>query len=124
MSELDDALQAILDAGMDGVIATNTTVSREALNAYPSVNPQTAAESGGLSGAPLEDMSTAMVAKIVERTAGRLPVIGVGGIMDAASAQRKLDAGAVLVQVYSGLVYAGPGLVQQIVKGLAPDPKG
>lgn len=119
--ELDDALKAILDAGMDGVIATNTTVSREPLAAYAGLNPQTAAETGGLSGAPLEAMSTAMVKKIVQRTGGKLPVIGVGGIMDAASARRKLDAGAVLVQVYTGLVYAGPGLVQQIVRGLKTD---
>ena len=99
----------------------NTTVSRASLGAYAGLNPQTAAETGGLSGAPLEAMSTAMVKKIVERTAGKLPVIGVGGISDAASAQRKLDAGAVLVQVYTGLIYTGPGLVQQIVKGLKPD---
>jgi len=119
-AELDDALEAILNAGMDGVIATNTTVSREPLAAFPGVDSQTAAESGGLSGAPLEAMSTAMVKKIVQRTGGKLPVIGVGGITDAASAQRKLDAGATLVQVYTGLVYAGPGLVQQIMRGLKP----
>ena len=119
-SELDDALDAILAAGMDGVIATNTTVSRASLQTYPGINPQTAAENGGLSGTPLETMSTAMVMKIVQRTGGRLPVIGVGGISDAASAQRKLDSGAVLVQVYTGLVYAGPGLVQQIMRGLKP----
>ncbi len=121
--ELDDALDAILNAGMDGVIATNTTVSRAPLGAYAGLNPQTAAESGGLSGTPLEAMSTAMVAKILQRTAGRLPVIGVGGITDAASARRKLDAGAALVQVYTGLVYAGPGLVQQIMRGLTQSPE-
>ncbi len=120
-AELDDALDSILTAGMDGVIATNTTVSREPLAAYAGLNPGTAAELGGLSGAPLEAMSTAVVAKIVQRTGGKLPVIGVGGIMDDASARRKLEAGAVLVQVYSGLVYAGPGLVQQIMRGLKPD---
>lgn len=120
-AELDDALEAILAAGMDGVIATNTTVSREPLGTFAPVNPQTAAETGGLSGAPLEAMSTAMVKKIVQRTNGRLPVIGVGGITDAASAQRKLEAGATLVQVYTGLIYAGPGLVQQIMQGLKPD---
>lgn len=120
-SELDDALEAILNAGMDGVIATNTTVSRAPLEAYAGLNPDTAAESGGLSGAPLEAMSTAMVMKIIQRTGGKLPVIGVGGIMDAAGARRKLDAGAVLVQVYTGLVYSGPGLVGQIVRGLKPD---
>lgn len=112
--ELDDALQVILDTGMDGVIATNTTVSRpEAVLRHPR-----AGETGGLSGEPLRQLSTAMVRKIVDRTGGRLPVIGVGGIHDAASAREKLDAGACLVQVYTGLVYEGPGLVKNILKNL------
>ncbi len=109
---LDAALEAILAAGMDGVIATNTTTSRDRLRS------PLGAERGGLSGAPLEATSTAVVARIVRLTAGKLAVIGVGGVMDAASAQRKLDAGAVLIQVYTGLVYAGPGLVGAIVRGL------
>lgn len=109
---LDGALDAILDNGVDGVIATNTTIRRDRLRS------SLGAESGGLSGAPLEDLSTALVARITRLTAGKLPVIGVGGVMDPASARRKLDAGAVLVQVYTGLVYAGPGLVRQIVRGL------
>lgn len=120
-AELDDALEAILNAGMDGVIATNTTVSRAPLGAYAGLNPGTAGETGGLSGAPLEAMSTAMVRKIVQLAGGKLPVIGVGGIMDASGAQRKLDAGAILIQVYTGLIYAGPRLVQQIMRGLKPD---
>lgn len=107
--ELDDALDVILQRGMDGVIATNTTVSREG------VDSPLAAEAGGLSGAPLRQRSTGLVRQIYRRTAGRLPVIGVGGIMNAAGAQEKLDAGAVLVQVYTGLVYAGPGLVKRIL---------
>lgn len=110
--ELDDALQAICDTGMDGVIATNTTLSREG------VHSTLAGESGGLSGSPLGARSTAMVAKIHQRTRERIPIIGVGGIMDAKGAQEKLDAGASLVQIYSGLVYAGPGLVKSILKGL------
>lgn len=111
--ELDDALDVLLQTGMDGVIATNTTLSRS------EVSGPRAAETGGLSGAPLGSRSTQMVRRIYQRTAGKLPVIGVGGIMDAASAREKLDAGATLVQVYSGMIYAGPGLVQQILKGLA-----
>jgi dihydroorotate dehydrogenase len=105
--ELDDALQAIIEAGMDGVIATNTTISREG------VNSPLGGEAGGLSGAPLRQRSLDMVRKIVARS--KLPVIGVGGIMGSADAQAHLDAGACLVQVYTGLVYAGPGLVKKIV---------
>lgn len=110
--ELDDALAAITNAGMDGVIATNTTLRREGLRS-PSAN-----ETGGLSGAPLTTLSTDIVRKIHARTQGKLPIIGAGGIMSPEDAKAKLDAGAVLVQVYTGLIYAGPGLVKAIVKGL------
>jgi len=111
-AELDDALQAILGTGMDGVIATNTTVGREGLRS------PLAAEAGGLSGAPLRQLSTAMVRKIAARTQGKLPVIGVGGVASARDAQEKLDAGACLVQVYTGLIYEGPGLVMKIMRGM------
>ena len=109
---LGDALEAILRTGMDGVIATNTTLSWEGLRS------PLASQAGGLSGAPLRGRSTCMVAEIVRRTQGRLPVVGVGGIMNTQDAREKLDAGAVLVQVYTGLVYAGPGLVRDILAGL------
>ncbi len=111
-AELDDALDAISSAGMDGVIATNTTISREELRSPLAV------ETGGLSGAPLRAMSTAMVRKIYQRTQGHLPIIGVGGIASAADAREKLDAGAALVQLYTGLIYSGPAVVKQIVRGL------
>jgi dihydroorotate dehydrogenase len=110
--ELDDALDVILANNMDGVIATNTTLSREGLKS------QMASESGGLSGQPLFSRSHAMVGKIYQRTGGRLPVIGVGGIFNAAGVQKMLDAGAVLVQVYTGLIYEGPGLVKSILQDL------
>jgi dihydroorotate dehydrogenase len=110
--ELDDALDAIIEAGMDGVIATNTTIQRDGLHT------SLAQETGGLSGLPLRSLSTEMVRKIVQRTAGKLPVIGVGGISDAASAREKLDAGATLVQVYTGMIYRGPALIQEILRGL------
>lgn len=109
---LDDALDAILASGMDGVIATNTTIRRDGLSS------PLRRESGGLSGAPLTELSTAMIRKIHDRTVGRLPIVGVGGILDPASARAKLDAGATLLQVYTGLVYAGPGLVKQILLGI------
>jgi len=107
-AELDDALEAIVSAGMDGVIATNTTLCREGLTSPKGV------ETGGLSGAPLRARSTQVIRQIHHSTSGRLPIIGVGGIMCAADAQEKLDAGATLVQVYTGLVYVGPMLVRRI----------
>jgi dihydroorotate dehydrogenase len=111
-AELDDALEAIAASGMDGVIAANTTLRRDGL-----LHPA-AGETGGLSGAPLAARSTQMVRHICRRSAGKLPVIAVGGILSAADARQKLDAGAALVQIYTGLVYVGPGLVRQIVSGL------
>jgi dihydroorotate dehydrogenase len=113
-AELQDALEAILGTGMDGVIATNTTVSR------PGLHSTLADETGGLSGAPLRALSTRMVGRIHQLTGGKLPVIGVGGILNAADAREKLDAGAVLVQVYTGLIYTGPGLVEEILLGIDP----
>jgi dihydroorotate dehydrogenase len=110
--QLDDALDVILANQMDGVIATNTTTSREGVNSL------LAREDGGLSGKPLQMLSLTIVAKIHERTNGRLPVIGVGGISDATGVQRMMDAGAVLVQFYTGLIYEGPGLVNNILRDL------
>ncbi|MBN1147587.1 MAG: quinone-dependent dihydroorotate dehydrogenase [Anaerolineales bacterium] len=111
-AELDDALDVILQAGMDGVIAANTTLDRDGLGS------PLAGEAGGLSGAPLEKRSTQMVLQIYQRTGGKLPIVAVGGVMCAADARAKLDAGASLVQIYTGLVYAGPGLVGQINRSL------
>jgi dihydroorotate dehydrogenase len=108
--ELDDAVGAILNSGMDGIIATNTTLSREGLQSPLRV------ETGGLSGRPLTGLSDSVLKKVVARVNGRVPVIGVGGVMSPDDAKRKLDLGAALVQVYSGLVYAGPGLVRHIVE--------
>jgi dihydroorotate dehydrogenase len=112
-AELDDALDALLNAGVDGIIAANTTLSR------PGISSPLAAEAGGLSGVPLGELSLAMIRRIYTQTSGRLPIIGVGGVMSAADARARLDAGAILVQVYSGLVYAGPGLVLSILHDLA-----
>lgn len=111
-SELEDALGAMLDAQIEGVIATNTTIGREALRS------PNAKESGGLSGIPLRSRSTAMIRKINQFTKGKLPIIGVGGIMNPQDAKEKLEAGATLVQVYTGLVYRGPFLVREIVQAL------
>lgn len=110
--ELDDALEAISESSADGVIATNTTIKREnLLISDPRIQ-------GGLSGKPLKDLSTSMIRKIHRRTAGTLPIIGVGGICSLDDAREKLDAGAGLVQVYSGLIFKGPGLVRELAENL------
>ncbi len=109
--ELDDALDVISSRGVDGVVATNTTLGREGCHSPLAV------QTGGLSGAPLRQRSTQVIRHIVKSTQGKLPVIGVGGIMSAADAREKLDAGAVLVQIYTGLVYRGPGLIGEIIRG-------
>jgi len=108
--ELDDAVGVILDTAMDGVIATNTTLSREGLRSAHR------AESGGLSGKPLRSLSDLVLSKVVKRVDGRIPVVGVGGISSPEDAKRKLDLGASLVQVYTGMIYAGPGLVKEIAR--------
>lgn len=112
--ELQDALDVIQENGMDGVIATNTTLSREGLDS------PLAGEQGGLSGPPLLPRSLAVVRNIHRMTRGQLPIIGVGGIHDATSAQAMLDAGATLIQLYTGMIYVGPGLVKQILNNLEP----
>jgi len=110
--ELDDALEVLLRTGMDGVIATNTTLSR------PGLRSARREESGGLSGEPLGMRSLAVLQQIVKRLAGRIPVVSAGGIMSASDAKARLEAGAVLVQLYTGLVYAGPGLVSTIIRAV------
>jgi len=111
-AELDDAIGVILDERMDGVIATNTTQGREGLQS------RHREETGGLSGSPLRVRSEAVLRKVVKRVEGRIPVVSVGGIMSPEDAKRRQDMGAALVQVYTGLVYAGPGLVQKIIRAV------
>jgi len=117
--DLDDkAIESIagllLAHRVDAVIATNTTTSRQGVTNLPH-----GSEQGGLSGAPLRAMSTAVIAKFARALKGRVPIIGVGGISSAADAREKLDAGATLVQLYTALLYRGPRLVGEIVRGLA-----
>ncbi|MCX7706474.1 MAG: quinone-dependent dihydroorotate dehydrogenase [Anaerolineae bacterium] len=106
--ELDGALEALLATGMDGVITSNTTLSRAGITS------PLAAESGGMSGAPVTHRNTQIVREVVRRTGGRLPVVASGGIMSPCDALEKLDAGATLVQLYTGLIYEGPGLVKRV----------
>jgi len=110
--QIDAVLGAIARFALDGVIATNTTLARP--GSFANVG-----EAGGLSGAPLRRRSTEIVGYIARATGGRLPIIGVGGITDIESAAEKLDAGASLVQVYTGLIYRGPFFAVQVARALA-----
>ena len=98
---------------MDGVIATNTTLSREAVNGLPH-----AQETGGLSGAVMTQMSLDVTRKLSNALDRAIPIIGVGGIDSAQAAKDRLDAGASLVQVYSAFIYQGPALIRQIAKAI------
>lgn len=102
----------LLEYGIDGVIATNTTLSRENLKS-PKQNQQ-----GGLSGEPLTSKSLQAIRALHKHTGGHLPIIGVGGIMSLEDAQAKIDAGASLVQIYTGFIYQGPSLIKKIIKKL------
>lgn len=106
--EIADALRR---HRIDGVIATNTTVSREKVQGL-----RYAEQQGGLSGAPVFEASTAVVAQLARALGGELPIIAAGGITDGRCARAKLEAGAALVQLYSGLIYRGPGLVRECVR--------
>jgi dihydroorotate dehydrogenase len=102
-----------MEFDIDGVIATNTTISREAVKGHLH-----AEEIGGLSGAPVKEQSTYVVAGLAAELNGKVPIIAAGGILSAKDAQDKLDAGASLVQIYSGLIYRGTQLVEDILKEL------
>lgn len=114
--QVDQMIEVVSECKIDGIVATNTTTSREGLK----TNPEriVAIGKGGLSGAPLTERSRDMVRYIHEKTGGRLPIIGVGGVMSVEDAQAMLDAGASLVQIYSGYIYEGPGFVNRICKHL------
>lgn len=103
--------QVFLDQGLEGVIATNTTLDRKKINTHP-----LAYEIGGLSGAPVTAQSTHVIEKFYEALGGKIPIVGVGGIMTGQDAQDKLEAGATLVQLYTGFVYNGPKLIKDCIK--------
>ena len=111
--ELGLIARTLLEFAVDGVSATNTTLSRDGVQDNPRH-----AEAGGLSGTPLRDKSTQVIAGLHRELDGRLPIIGIGGIGSLQDAQQKLAAGASLVQIYSGFIYRGPALVREIVEGL------
>lgn len=110
-AELTELVSVILNHQIDGVIATNTTVNRNMVAQFPHGH-----EEGGLSGVPLFQRSTQVVHKLTELLSGRLPIIAVGGIFTVEDVQEKLAAGASLVQIYSGLIYQGPGVIRKIIK--------
>lgn len=112
-AQLDFIADALTAADMDAVIATNTTLDRSVVEGHPA-----AGEAGGLSGAPVRARSTGVIRGLSKRLGGKLPIIGVGGVFSAADAREKLDAGATLVQVYTGLIYRGPRLISDIVRGV------
>jgi len=110
--ELDNTIGVVLATGMDGVIATSAPLSRDGLRS------DYQAESGDLSGVPLRSVSDSALKRILARVNGQVAVIAAGGSMNPDDAKRKLEMGATLVQVYTGLIYAGPGLVKRMVKSL------
>ena len=115
-AQLEGVLDVALERRIDGLIVSNTTLHRPATL----ISPQ-AREAGGLSGRPIFGHSTRMLAQCFLRCGGALPIVGVGGVEDAATALAKIEAGASLVQIYTGLIYRGPGLVGEILRGLSAE---
>jgi dihydroorotate dehydrogenase len=111
--EVNSIATSLIENNIDGVIATNTTLSREGVEGL-----EHGEEQGGLSGAPVKDKSTTVIKLLCKALDNKLPIIGVGGIASSSDANEKLAAGASLVQVYTGFIYQGPPLVKDIVNGL------
>ncbi len=110
---VQDLAEVFLQGGLDGLIATNTTLDRHAVAGHPH-----AGEAGGLSGKPVLEKSTRVLSEFAERLGGRIPIIGVGGISSLEDARAKIAAGADLVQIYTSFIYRGPRLVREIAEGL------
>lgn len=115
-SQLDDIVEVVCESKIQGVIATNTTLSRHKLTSDPQMVADLGA--GGISGSPLTERADEVLRYLLEKAEGRFEVIGVGGIMQPQDAARKLQLGAALVQVYSGFIYNGPGFVKRILKAM------
>jgi dihydroorotate dehydrogenase len=114
-AQLDDIVEIVLESKIAGLIATNTTLNREGLASAKILTD----EAGGLSGKPLSQRATEVIAYLNKKSKNAFPIIGVGGIHSAKDALEKLNAGASLVQVYTGFIYEGPGLIKAINKGIA-----
>ncbi|MGE0090052.1 MAG: quinone-dependent dihydroorotate dehydrogenase [Bacteroidales bacterium] len=115
-NQLDDVIETFKITGIDGIVATNTSTSRDGLVTDNETIEKIA--NGGLSGKPLTKRSTEIIRYLTEKSGGTIPIIGVGGIMTVEDALEKIDAGASLIQVYSGFIYEGPGFVKRINKAL------
>lgn len=115
--QIDDVIELALEIQLDGLVATNTTISRSHLKTPEHI--VTAIGNGGLSGRPVKKTSTDVVKYIVQKTGNRIPVIGSGGIFKGTDAEEKIHAGAQLVQVWTGFIYEGPGIVKSICKQLS-----
>jgi dihydroorotate dehydrogenase len=115
--QLDDIIEIVENTSIHGIVATNTTISRTGL--HTDGQEVKAMGTGGVSGSPVRDISTDVIRYIYRKSEGRIPIIAAGGIFTAKDAQKKLDAGASLVQVYTGFIYEGPGIVKNICKGLS-----
>jgi dihydroorotate dehydrogenase len=113
LGAIKDIAALLLQYGFEGAIATNTTISRDAVRGHKHAN-----EVGGLSGAPVFSPSTEVLRQLVKALKGNIPVIGVGGIMSADDAKKKMDAGAALVQIYTGFIYKGPQLIADCAKAI------
>src|SRR6476469_958640 len=112
-TQIDDVIDLALEIKLDGIVATNTTISREGLVHHVGIGNQ---EGGGLSGAPLKQKSTEIIKYIHQKANGQIPIIASGGIFSSVDAKEKLNAGASLVQVWTGFIYEGPGIVKHICK--------
>lgn len=120
--QLDEIIEYCLRSGIDGIVAGNTTRSREGLTSISPEKIETIGN-GGMSGAPLYKKNLELVRYIHKVSEGRLPIIGVGGIMSGAQAQEMISAGASLVEIYSGFIFEGPALVKRIIKHLETNPQ-
>ena len=114
--QLDDVIDLAMEIKLDGLVATNTTISRTNLTTEDSQLKKIGA--GGLSGMPAKKRSTEIVQYIHQKTNGQLPIIASGGIFTAADAKEKINAGACMVQVWTGFIFEGPAIVKNICKGL------
>ena len=114
--QLDEIVEIVINSGIAGIIATNTTITRNGLK--ESKEEIESMGAGGLSGTPILDMAVSVVQYLKEKSAGSFAIIGVGGIDDYHSAKKHLDAGADLIQIYTGMIYSGPGIVKSILRGL------